>query len=929
MCRRRAKRVRILLVSFVAILSSAVYAQDPSLVLYFSFDDNPTDEVIDLSQFGNNGVLEGSPALAEGKFGGALMFDATDDQIVVPTDPTLDIENEITMMAWAKPGADLTADWRTIMGKSPTNVLGQNSFSYDIRTDQNGALRFSVNLGTWQYIIGPTLTQDTWYHIAGTYDGSQLVLYVDGEPVGTAEAAGTITVTQDPFCVGNIVNAAGATQNEYWSGVIDEVRLWDRALNPDEVAANMNQGREGLLGAALAAFGPNPRNGSMIEKTFAKLEWLPGDFAVAHQVYIGEDFNDVNEARVEPVATAEASLTVGFAPPYETGLTPGATYYWCVDEVNEVHPDSPWRGDVWSFQVRPAVAWNPSPADGAVYIVTDRNLSWEAGLANLFHTVYVGQSFEEVDSPTAGGAMIIESTFDAGPLDGDTTYFWRVDEFDGFNTYKGAVWSFTTVPDVAVSDPNLIVWWQLDEGEGATVVDWSGHGNHGSILGGPAWVAGYQGQALEFDGINDEVVRSLSSEQTLSAYSVATWVRAGQVGQAQYASVFNNNSNGADFQIDVDGTSPGSYRYVGAGGNGLLGPVVQGWVHLAVSNDGTNTALYYNGEAVGTVASTANVFGQFAIGVNRGGNVHFRGTIDDTRVYDKALTAEEIADLMRGDPLLAWDPAPGRDTVVDVREITSLSWVAGETAASHDVYLGKDRAAVAGADRDAGEYQGNQAGTSFSVVGLVELGDGDYYWRIDEVETDETTIHKGSVWKFTAPNYLIVEDFESYTDEEGNRVYETWIDGWTNNTGSVAGYLQAPFVEHAIVHGGSQSIPMTYDNTAQPYYSEIERTWTTAQDWTIHGVDTLSLHVHGQSDNDPAVLYVVVEDSAGSSAIARYVNDTTNATEWVEWNIPLSDFAGVKLTTVKRVSIGLGDREAPAPGGKGLVFVDDLWLTRP
>ena len=158
MCRRRAKRVRILLVSFVAILSSAVYAQDPSLVLYFSFDDNPTDEVMDLSQFGNNGVLEGSPALAEGKFGGALMFDATDDQIVVPTDPTLDIENEITMMAWAKPGADLTADWRTIMGKSPTNVLGQNSFSYDIRTDQNGALRFSVNLGTWQYIIGPTLT---------------------------------------------------------------------------------------------------------------------------------------------------------------------------------------------------------------------------------------------------------------------------------------------------------------------------------------------------------------------------------------------------------------------------------------------------------------------------------------------------------------------------------------------------------------------------------------------------------------------------------------------------------------------------------------------------------------------------------------------------------------------------------------------------
>jgi len=92
-----------------------------------------------------------------------------------------------------------------------------------------------------------------------------------------------------------------------------------------------------------------------------------------------------------------------------------------------------------------------------------------------------------------------------------------------------------------------------------------------------------------------------------------------------------------------------------------------------------------------------------------------------------------------------------------------------------------------------------------------------------------------------------VDDFESYTDKEGSRIYETWIDGWTNNTGSVVGYLQAPFAEQKITHSGKQSMPLEYNNVKTPYYSEAERTFAPLQNWTGNGADTLVLWFQGRA----------------------------------------------------------------------------------
>jgi hypothetical protein len=90
-----------------------------------------------------------------------------------------------------------------------------------------------------------------------------------------------------------------------------------------------------------------------------------------------------------------------------------------------------------------------------------------------------------------------------------------------------------------------------------------------------------------------------------------------------------------------------------------------------------------------------------------------------------------------------------------------------------------------------------------------------YFWRVDEV--GETGTFEGNLWSFTTQEFLVVDDFESYDDKE-NRIYEAWIDGEINKTGSTVGYMesvQGTFGERTIVRSGRQSMPMFYDN-AEP-----------------------------------------------------------------------------------------------------------------
>jgi hypothetical protein len=203
------------------------------------------------------------------------------------------------------------------------------------------------------------------------------------------------------------------------------------------------------------AYGPDPEDGAVVEATWANLSWRPGSFAVTHDVYFGESFDAVNEGAEGTFVGNQgaAFLVVGFPGfPYPDGLVPGTTYYWRVDEVNDTEPNSPWKGDVWSFSISPKTAYFPDPADAAEAVAVNDKLSWKPGFGAKLHTVYFGESFNEVDSAT-GGLPQGTTDFTPGTLKMAKTYYWRVDEFDVLETHKGDVWSFTTEGAVAALNP--------------------------------------------------------------------------------------------------------------------------------------------------------------------------------------------------------------------------------------------------------------------------------------------------------------------------------------------------------------------------------------------------------------------------------------------------------------------------------------------
>ncbi len=218
-------------------------------------------------------------------------------------------------------------------------------------------------------------------------------------------------------------------------------------LTPEGEQLFLNAVRYMIGGSKLVKAGnPEPADGSFHEDTWVNLSWRPGESAVSHDVYLGDNFTDVNEDAESTFQgnQAETFIVAGFPGfPYPDGLLPGTTYYWRIDEVNDTEPNSPWKGDVWSFSIPPKTAYLPDPADAAEQVDPDADLSWTGGFGSKLHTVYFGDNFDDVNN-AVGGLPQGATTYDPGSLELAKTYYWRVDEFDAIGTHKGNVWSFTT-----------------------------------------------------------------------------------------------------------------------------------------------------------------------------------------------------------------------------------------------------------------------------------------------------------------------------------------------------------------------------------------------------------------------------------------------------------------------------------------------------
>ncbi|UCF14486.1 MAG: LamG domain-containing protein, partial [Phycisphaerales bacterium] len=807
------------------VLQSAVRADlTEGLVGYWPLDGNGDDA----SGNGNNGTVIGNVTPTTDRFGtpeSAMNFPgSTSHYIDLGQPPMLLIKGAMSVMAWVRPDT-LLQNGRIIAKQGPSSA---RSWGLNLES-AGGFARFDIGVNPTDRFRADsdplTFGPDEWFHLAGVFrPGESVDLYVNGELV-RSEAT---SLTEQWIENGLNINIGRRPQpGTPWSGDVDEVRMYNRSLSDEEVIGAMNQ-RALLFPKARA---PSPEDGTLHMGTWANLSWLPGDSAVSHDVYLSESFDDVDTGAPDTFRgnLVDNFLLVGFfGYPYPDGLVPGTTYYWRVDAVNPADPNSPWKGDVWSFTVPSKQAYDPVPPDNAMYVVQNPNLTWTPGMGAVLHHLYVGENLADVEAGTGDTYKGPMGTVghEAGPLEKDKAYYWRVDEFDGSTTHTGKVWSFRTVPEITIGDPDLVGWWKMDEGHSATAFDWSGHGNDGVFQGDARWSAGYDGGAVHLAG--SENVYAGAAQLPTSAFTLAFWFRP--------ESSLNATNSRQDFIYWQTGSRPHlTFNRSGDGeigfwpnvGGDFDGPVTTTrawpagrWHHIAATFDGSSFTIYVNGTLESSVLHPgvhADASG-ILIGARSGARNYFNGEMDDVRLYSKALTAQEIGLVMRIDTMVAWNPDPVSGATPYVDDATPLTWSPGEKAAQHEVYFGTDKESVDNADSTdtTGVFRGSQNGTSFTPAEGVEWGGGPYYWRVDQVNNDGT-ITKGKIWTFTVADYITVDDFEAYNDIEqpdpaSNTIFSSWIDGYGIPTnGALTANDFPPYAEQSMAHGGAQSMKYVYD----------------------------------------------------------------------------------------------------------------------
>ncbi len=535
------------------------------------------------------------------------------------------------------------------------------------------------------------------------------------------------------------------------------------------------------------------------------------------------------------------------------------------DEIEKYHRMGP-------DGINPNIAVAPSPADGATDVPREVSLGWDAGESAATHDVYLGTSFADVDAASRGNALgVLVSQGQAGTtytppvrLEFETTYYWRIDEVNAApdNTvFKGEVWSFTTEP-FTYPVANIIATSNAPNVEAETgpenTVNGSGldaDGKH-SIQATDMWLAAGSGEPVWLQCEFDSVYKI--HEMRVWNYNVMFELMLG----------FGFKDTTVEYSTDGE-TWTALGDFVFARGTAKMGYEA-------------NTIVDFQGVAAKYVRLTARsgygMMGQFGLS-----EVQF--------MYI---------------PVVAREPQP-ESGATDVEIGAVLDWRSGREAASHQVYLGTEEAAVVDGTAPAATVS-----DSLYDPGVLTM-DATYYWRIDEVnEAEAIATWAGPVWSFSTQEFVVVDDFEGYNDdvEAGTAIFDTWLDGWTNGTGSTVGYMNAPFAEQAVIHSGEQSMPLYYEGNSQADF-----TMAGSQDWTAGGATTLVLYFRGSAENGAGQFYVMINDKK-----LTYPGGLTSPV-WKQWNIDLAS-VGTNLAKVASFSVGVDG------SGSGLLFVDDIRLYR-
>jgi hypothetical protein len=904
------KLVGLISVVLVVALTTNVQA---GLEGYWNFDQGSGDTLLDMSGNGRDGSILGA-TWHEGGWDGmgwCLEFDGDDDVVELGS---FDVVGPgISISAWVRADDFDIGDAR-IISKAVEWLTDDHWWMFStIASGGEIVLRFRLKTtdgqGTANLIATSSgLQVGEWMHWAGTWDGTTMRTWANGVETGSMPKGGDAVATNPTakVAIGSQPPDAYATDPshvvKFFDGLIDEVRIYDRGMSKEQIQDIMN----GVLPEWTKATDPDPADGAE-GVTAPLLEWEPGEGAAHHDIYVGTDPELGPDDYIKRQGRA---MNLYWHLP---GLTPGTTYYWRIDEIGA--DDRVTTGDVWSFTAAPSTAWNPSPADGAQFQDPNVDLNWSAGITAAKHELYFGTDETAVANGTGNTfkGQLDNPTFDPGTLALETTYYWRVDEVEMGSTTKhtGDVWSFTT------TRPGLgnIVYELWENISGTNLDDLKNNWNYPSNPSSTGELNSFEWDLADTDNYGGRIHGWLyvpaDGEYTF-------WICTDDQGELWLSTDDDPGNVELIAYVKDSPTATGGYASLNQ------------W------------DKYPSQESEPVSLMGGQRYYIMALWKEGSGGDHCQVAWQGPGIPERTIIPG--GNLSPFIALWAYGAKPSNGAT-NVTQTPTLEWIPGIHATQHDLYFSADEDAVANADTTTtGIYRGRQNTTSYTP-GSLEW-DTTYYWRVDEVNNlHPDSPWEGSVWSFTTADFVIVDDFEDYNDFTPDRVWQTWRDGFGfsepppgyagNGTGSQVGNDDPPYTEQTTVHSGLQAMTFRYTNdgsTGKAMYSEAQREWTTPQNWTVNGVKALTLWFYGDSDNSAEPLYVGVQDSLGTRKDVNHKNDSAVLIGgWQEWNVDLQEFAnaGVNLTSIKKIYIGVGNRLAPQMGGTGTLYFDDIRLYKP
>jgi hypothetical protein len=854
MCRNLLYLISCVFVLGLFIANIAEAQDDPNLIGWWKMDETSGTVAADSSGYGNDGTVLGGARWVSGYIDGAIDLDG-DDYVDCGYDPIFNTANEMTIAAWVTIRSVPTA-WAAIVSKG--------EYSWRL-SNYNTEQRFHFGITIWS-AQGPSVDGttavglDEWHHVAGMYDGASINLYLDGMLDATIATSSPIGVNSAHVLIGE--NPEAAKRN--WDGLIDDVRIYNRALSAAEIGA--------LMPTQLKATVPKPDDKSILSTTGVVLTWTAGETASGHHLYIGTNYDDVENGTGD---TDMGLMTLTSFEGYAWVI--GNTYYWRVAETTSdgtvIHP-----GDVWSFTVLPLTASKPIPDDGAEYVSPDVLLEWTGGAGSTRHHVYfhTNQAIVSARALAADKGNVVDPNFSPGRLDYNTQYFWVVDEFDGKTTHQGSVWSFTTV------GPN----------NGAKAE----YFNNTDLSGDPVltridpkidfvWGAGSPNPIVNSDNFS------------------ARWTAEIEIPASDTYTFYTTSDDNARLWVDgellVDNWSSDNAWATEDEGSIYL---EAGWASLRMEFfDGGGDAIaqlkWESSTIPRQIISPAVLL------------IPLRATTPNPSNGTTDVDSLPVLEWAKGDKAAQHDIYFGTDyNDVAQANVTTSGIYRGRQDLANTQYT----PAEAPLDWNTTYYwridEVNDADPNSPWIGKVwSFTTGDYI-TIDDFEAynDLNEDEEGS-------NRIYLTWTDGYANPSVN--------------GSTIGY-PAPdfangehFVETDIVHGGNQSGPFLYNNTTASYSEVTLPTSGLAlgSNWTQRDFNVMTLWFYGDPNNTgTGQLYVKLNNS---KLVINGV-DLTQA-QWQNVEMPLADF-GINLANVTQLVIGL--ERTGAIGGEGILFLDDIRL---